>query len=118
MRISIHRNKDLVDIRIIGEYDIHEVHFFNSLFIDELNNKPSVVALNLNEMTYIDSSAIGSLIRCLNMAMKEDIEFICYNLNQRIEEIFRLARLERSFQILSDTEFKEKYIDNKSAVEN
>ncbi|MCU0822869.1 MAG: STAS domain-containing protein, partial [Spirochaetes bacterium] len=91
MRISIHRNRDIVDVKIVGEYDIHEVHFFNSLFIDELNNKPATIALNLKEMTYIDSSAIGSLLRCMNMAMKDNTEFICYSLNERIEEIFRLA---------------------------
>ncbi len=109
MRISIQRNKNIVDVKIIGEYDIHEVHFFNSLFIDELSNKPAVIALNLKETTYIDSSAIGSLIRCMNMAMKENVEFICYSLNERIEEIFRLARLERCFQILSEEDFQKKY---------
>ncbi len=112
MRININRDKNVVDIKLIGEYDIHEVHFFNSLFTDELGNKPAAIALNLNEMTYIDSSAIGSLIRCMNMAIKDNIEFICYNLNERIVEIFRLARLERCFQILTDDEFQDKYISN------
>ncbi len=112
MRININRNKNVVDIKLIGEYDIHEVHFFNSLFIDEIGNKPSIIALNLNEMTYIDSSAIGSLIRCMNMAIKDNIQFICYNLNERIGEIFRLARLERCFQILSEDEFQLKCRSN------
>ena len=116
MRISIHRNKDIVDIKIIGEYDIHEVHFFNSLFIDEINNKPSTIALNLKELTYIDSSAIGSFIRCMNMAMKDNIEFICYSLNGRIEEIFRLARLERCFKIFSEEDFQKKYLTKNNAV--
>jgi anti-anti-sigma factor len=116
MRISIHRNKDLVDIKIIGEYDIHEVHFFNTMFIDELSNKPSIIALNLKEMTYLDSSAIGSFLRCMNMAKKDNIEFICYNLNERIEEIFRLARLERCFQVLTGEDFQKKYFAKDSAV--
>ncbi len=118
MRIDIDRTKELINIKLVGEYDIQEVHFFNSLFIDELNKKPSNIALNLGELKYIDSSAIGSLIRCMNMAAKDDINFICYNLNEKIKEIFKLAKLERYFQILSDEEFKKRFIVNDSTVEH
>lgn len=105
MRININNNDGLVNIKLSGNYDIEEIYFFSSVFAEQLNNNPSIIALNLGELNYIDSSGIGSLIRCMNMAIKENIIFLCYNLNENIKKTFKIAKLEQCFPILSEEEF-------------
>ena len=61
MKIDIHRDENIVKIKLIGKYDIEELLFFSTVFSDEINKKPEVIALDLEELTYIDSSGIGFL---------------------------------------------------------
>jgi anti-sigma B factor antagonist len=111
MKINIIRNEQLVAIKIIGKYDIEELFFFGSIFNDEISKRPPVIALDLSELTYIDSSGIGSLIRYMNMSTKENIDFLCYNLNKNIENIFKISKLDKFITILSDEDFRRKYAD-------
>ena len=68
-----------------------------------------IESLNLEELTYIDSSGIGSLIRYMNIAIKENIDFICYNLNKNIENIFQISKLDQFLHILSNDDYHKKY---------
>ncbi|MBN2402789.1 MAG: STAS domain-containing protein [Spirochaetes bacterium] len=109
MKIDISRSTNIVNIKLIGKYDIEELLFFSTLFTDEISKKPHVIALNLSELTYIDSSGIGSLIRYMNMASKEKISFICYDLNKNIENTFKISKLDQFLPILSSDDFQKKY---------
>jgi anti-anti-sigma factor len=109
MKIDINRNENIVNIKLIGKYDIEELLFFSTLFNDEINKKPEVIALDLADLTYIDSSAIGSLIRYMNKAVKENVNFLCYNLNKNIENIFRISKLDQFLPIMSNQDFQKKY---------
>lgn len=109
MRIAINNNKGLINIKLIGEYDLEEISFFSTVIADELNKKPSVIALNLGELFYIDSSGIGSLIRYMNMAIKGGTDFLCYNLSEKIDNTFKVAKLDQFMQILTEEEFLERY---------
>ncbi len=98
------------------------VHFVDNqgstLFTDEISKKPPVIALDLAELSYIDSSGIGSLIRYMNMATKENINFLCYNLNKNIENIFKISKLDHFLPILSNEAFQKKYYNLCIATKN
>ena len=111
MKIDIIRNDNIVNIKLIGKYDIEELLFFSTLFTDEISKKPRVIALDLEELSYIDSSGIGSLIRYMNMAAKENVDFLCYNLNGNIQNIFKISKLDRYLPIFSNEEFQKKYFN-------
>ncbi len=118
MKIDINRNESIVKIKLIGKYDIEELLFFSTLFTDEISKKPNVIALDLAELSYIDSSGIGSLIRYMNMATRENINFLCYNLNKNIENIFKISKLDQFLPILSNEAFQKKYFNLSSTNKN
>jgi anti-anti-sigma factor len=118
MKIDINRNEKLVNIKLIGKYDIEELLFFSTLFTDEISKKPPVIALDLADLSYIDSSGIGSLIRYMNMATKENIYFLCYNLNKNIENVFKISKLDQFLPILSNEAFQKKYYNLYVASKN
>jgi anti-anti-sigma factor len=109
MKIDINRDENVTHIKLIGKYDIEELLFFSTVFSDEINKKPSAIALNLESLTYIDSSGIGTLIRYMNMASKEKIDFFCYNLSKNIENIFRISKLDQFLCVLSPEDLQEKF---------
>lgn len=110
MRIKIHKEEGLSIIKLIGRYDIEEVYDFDILFQNQIDMNVSVIALNLAELRYIDSSGIGSLIRSKNTAMKNGIEFLCYNLHKDIVYTFQLSKIDQFLTILSEDEFLNKYV--------
>ena len=110
MRIEINKEEDLRIIKLIGRYDIEEVHDFLLLFINQIDMNFPVIALNLSELSYIDSSGISSLIRCMNIAIKKRVDFLCYNLNKNMRSIFELTKIDQYLKILSEEEFLEKYV--------
>ncbi len=109
MRIDVKREENIVNIKLIGKYDLEESLFFNTVFSSEISRKPMVIALNLKDLTYIDSSGIGSLIRYMNIASNENIDFLCYDLNNNIEKIFRISKLDQFLPIMTDEDFNKKY---------
>lgn len=110
MRIEIKKEEDLRIIKLIGRYDIEEVHDFLTLFINQINLNIPTIALNLSDLNYIDSSGISSLIRCMNIAVKNKVDFLCYNVHKNVQNIFELAKIDQYLKILSKEEFLNKYL--------
>ena len=108
MRIETHREERLIIIKLIGRYDIEEVHDFVIMFRQQINMNLDIIALNLSELNYIDSSGIGSFIRCKNTATRNRVQFICYDLHKNIASIFKLAKVDQFLDILSEDEFIQK----------
>lgn len=104
------REKTVIII-LSGKYDISEIIRFEALFKEHLKDMPERIALNLNELEYIDSSGIGSLIRCMNFASHENIAFVCYDLNEKISNLFKAARLDQYMPLLTIFEFNALFHD-------
>ena len=134
MKIDIYREDTLVVIRVIGRFDINEVHSFESMLHSQIESNPAVIAFRLRECTYIDSSAIvtfsagtstfwntsspvwlpqfqdGSFVRFMNLAKRHGIDMVCYDLNENIAKIFRISKLDSYVQILTEEQFLDKYV--------
>jgi hypothetical protein len=57
-------------ISIRGRYELSSVNYIENIFKEQLYTDCTVIAFNLKDLHYIDSSGIGSLIRCENLAKK------------------------------------------------
>ncbi len=110
MQIDVHKEGPLLILTLNGRYDISKIHNFETIYRQNLEDNPKIIALNLRDLKYIDSSGIGSLVRCMNLALKNNIEFICYDINENVESIFKIAKLDQFISILTHDEFIQKYI--------
>lgn len=100
-----------VIVILSGKYDISEILRFEALFKELLKEMPERIALNLNELEYIDSSGIGSLIRCMNFASHESVPFVCYDLNEKLYNLFKAAKLDQYMPLLTIHEFNALFND-------
>lgn len=96
-------------IEIHGKFDIESTEEFETLFQKQLEQNPSILAIDMNKLEYIDSSGIGTLIKSLNAIKNKKGSLILVGLNNMILNVFKLAKLDMFFQIMSNEEFKLKY---------
>ena len=92
-----------------GKYDISEIIKFEGIFKETIKGMPERIALNLKNLIYIDSSGIGSIIRCMNFASRDNIAFICYDLSDPIFSVFQMAKLDQYIQIMTLEEFESSF---------
>lgn len=96
-------------LRMVGKFIIEDVSHFEKLFEEiSLNKKTKWIAIDFSTIDFIDSSAIGSLIKALNIAKNSHIEFFLLDLKPSIQNIFKLAYLDHFFAIISSEDFKNK----------
>jgi len=99
MELKVDEANGIVHIHVKGEFHIGNVSSFEELWHAQIEKKPKMIAIDCNELGYIDSSAIGTLVKFLNNAMSKKIKLVFYDLNPAIKNIFKTARLDNFFTI-------------------
>ncbi|MCE9499284.1 MAG: STAS domain-containing protein [Leptospira sp.] len=96
-------------IEIHGKFDIESTEEFETIFNKQLETNPDTLAIDMNKLDYIDSSGIGSLIKSLNNIKNQKGKLILVGLKPMILNVFKLAKLDMFFQIISNEEFRLKF---------
>jgi anti-sigma B factor antagonist len=110
MNLNSQELDKLTIIQIEGEFHIGNVVKFEELWHTLIEKKPSVIALDCSKLDYIDSSAIGTLVKFLNNAMSKKIKLVFFDLNKPIQNIFKTARLDNFFTITTREQIKRDYM--------
>ena len=61
--------------------------------------KPSLIVVNLKDVSYIDSSGLATLVECLQSSRKIDARMVLTGVGETIKDIFELSGLNRVFDI-------------------
>ena len=109
MEISVKKNENQILFELEGSLDIYtSLDLKSSLEENVKENNPDVV-IDLDKLTYIDSSGIGILIKALNYIQGLNGKLCVANLKPAIEKVFKVSGLTSYFEILSADEFKSRY---------
>lgn len=111
MEIS-HKNKDnTIIMNLSGSLDIYTSTEFKTYLNDLISENPKSIIVNMEKLTYIDSSGIGMLIKSMNQIKELNIEFIIANMKEQLNKLFLVAGLSAYFTFMPESVFKEKYLD-------
>ncbi|CAM3916363.1 STAS domain-containing protein [Mucilaginibacter galii] len=93
----------LVDVNLT-EANLSHSDQFKSELIALLNDKQRSIWLNMQHVSYVDSSFLGAMVAGLKHAigMKRDVVLI--NLQKDIDDMLKLIRLDKVFKIYSTEE--------------
>lgn len=69
-------------------------------FINQNDYKGKKVFFDLLKITFVDSSGIGTLIRCYEYLKNQTSQMILVGVNKPIQTVFRLAGLYQIFEII------------------
>lgn len=110
MDLSVEESEKVTIIKVTGEFHIGNVNKFEELWHSLIEKQPPVIAIDCKDLEYIDSSAIGTLVKFLNNAMSKKINLLFFDLNKAILNIFKTARLDNFFTIITRDELESKYM--------
>jgi anti-sigma B factor antagonist len=86
-----------------GDIDLYNVSFFKKELFKIIDKENTRVAVDLKDVSYMDSSGIGALVAGHKKLKNKGGTFVIYNINDDILNIVKLATLDRFFNI-KDTE--------------
>jgi len=105
MEMRERRGGDSLLLELEGKFDIEEAMRFENRLNTLLPERIRTIALDLEKLTYIDSSAIGSIIKIMNLVRNYDGDLILLGVSPHIRNIFALARLDAFFDIRDKESF-------------
>ncbi|MBN2079962.1 MAG: STAS domain-containing protein [Spirochaetes bacterium] len=108
--ISTADHGSLKIVRISGEFFLGHVRQVEDVWNALVADSPETIAIDCGEMTFIDSSAIGTFVKFLNNSMTLGFKLVFFDLNDSIERIFSKAKLNKIFFVLSREDFERLYM--------
>lgn len=97
-------------MRIMGEFYIESIQKVEKIWDDEVAKAPDIIAIDCADLMFIDSSAIGTLVKFLNSAMSKKIRLVFFDLSPSIQQVFKTARLNNFFSITTRDKFEREYL--------
>lgn len=86
-------------LRLVGRFDFKARHGFNTAINKALQDEANHIILNLKGVPYLDSAGLGLLGNLDNQLRSEDKRSSLVCLQENVERIITLARLETRFSI-------------------
>ena len=85
----------IVDVR--GRFTLIEGEAVHELLVDLFEEGRKRIVLNFRDVTYLDSSGVGQLVRAVYTSRRNDAVLRAVDLSTRAEEILRLTNLHTIF---------------------
>ena len=108
--IDVEEHGDVIIIAIKGEFYIESTEYAEKIWNEQIAKKPKVIGINCQAIKFIDSSAIGVLVKFLNVAMGVKVKLVFFEPSETILTIFKTARLSNFFHIMSKNKFEIDYL--------
>ena len=100
----------IISVAVQGSFTLDNLDQVEEALNEALEKGPSILALDCSAMDYLDSSAIGSLVKFFNKTVNRKIRMILLDLNEEVLRVLKLIRLEKFFVIKTRTEFEREFI--------
>ena len=104
MEIFEKEKNNIVVLSIKGEIDLYNALDIKNKINDLINAKKLNIVINLNDVSYIDSSGIGALISSLANLKKYQGQMKICNVHSSVQKVFELTKLTSFFQIFDNEE--------------
>jgi anti-sigma B factor antagonist len=98
LTFSARSDRDAVVVDVVGQIDMGTSPGLRKSLLESLNSTERL-AINLTEVTYIDSSGIASLLEVLQGAQKAKKRVILFGLTPSVLYVLQLTRLTGVFEI-------------------
>jgi len=98
LRAATRQTSDVTVVDISGDIDMQSSRELRNLLLETLKYSPRVV-VNLQNVFYIDSSGIASLVEALKESQALHHRLILFGLSKRAREVLKLTHLLALFEV-------------------
>src|SRR5687767_13457682 len=103
IKISTRRVAEATVLDLEGEIDVGTSTIFRSKLFETLP-QTSRLALNMSAVRYVDSAGIATLVEIQMKAQQLEKSLALFGLSARVQDVLKLTRLLRYFQIFDNEE--------------
>lgn len=101
MDISIRSDGEVKVLILRGRFDFEAYKRFRESCLTVIETNPHALLLQLTEVTYLDSSALGALLNLKDKADNKSIEVKIQGCSPIVREVLEVANFHRVFEILN-----------------
>ena len=99
LEISTRDKGNATIVSISGDVDLYSSPQVRRIIIGLTEKKKPLIIVDLNQVEYMDSSGIATLVEGLQQVGKYSGEIRLFGLASAVREVFELSRLDKVFQI-------------------
>ncbi|OQY10444.1 MAG: hypothetical protein B6I28_01025 [Fusobacteriia bacterium 4572_132] len=96
--------KGIIKIEIDGEVDVYTSIELKKALNEAIDKGAKKMLINLDKVTYMDSSGLGVLVAILKKIRKEQGNLKLLKLTENVKKIFEITRLTKFFEIFEEEE--------------
>ncbi len=101
MKIITDKQGDVFICKLEGEIDFNNSPELRKSFIKLIENQAQKVVLDLEKVSYIDSSGLATLVEVLQKLKSSNGQLKLVNLQEKVRGVFEITKLEKLFEIYS-----------------
>lgn len=98
--VSITQQDGRVILRPSGEIDLSRAPSFRESLMRIAQERPSRIIVDLEDVSYMDSSGVATLVEAMQNARKNGYPLILCCMDDRVRAIFEIAKLDLVFVIV------------------
>lgn len=108
--VEIKRKGNVIIISLPKYFYIGNIAEIEGAWDKILNSEASVIGFDCDKLEFIDSSAIGTLVKFFNSSVKNNIEMFVFGLRSELQKIFETTKINRVMSVVSKEEFDERFM--------
>ena len=96
---KIRRENGAIVLELAGDIDLHRSVELRAGLLETIQEKPSVLVINMSEVGFMDSSGLATLVEAMQLSRRNGGQLRLVGLSRRVRSIFEISRLDKIFQI-------------------
>ena len=113
LKIETNNIENIKVIKIEGDVDLYSSPQIRKTIIDLIDKKESALLINLDGVSYMDSSGVATLVEGLQRMREYNGRLMICNIHGAVRDVFELSRLDKVFQIFETETDALKVYDDK-----
>ncbi|MBL8020669.1 MAG: STAS domain-containing protein [Leptospirales bacterium] len=101
MEMLAEERENAVIVRLAGEIDLYNAPDLRQLLSEQIRKGNTRIVLDMNRISYVDSSGLGVLISATTEATKRGGGLKLVSLSQNVRAVIDLVRLNAMFPVYS-----------------
>jgi len=96
---EVRREGDTTVVVLAGEVDLHHTPEVHKALVAACQQEPERLVVNLEDVSYLDSSGIGTLVEVFRRVNGYGGKLALCGLNDRVHSVFEITKLDKFFKI-------------------
>ena len=108
--VQIKQKDDIVVISLPKYFYIGNIIEIEDSWDKMIKSGPAVIGFDCDQLEFIDSSAIGTLVKFFNSSVKNNIEMYVFGLKDELLKIFDTTKINRVMTVLTKEDFESRFL--------